>query len=138
MDQALVDELLNLIASGDGSARSRMMIASRALWLAALARKPAQSEEEWKASVSRYVDDCLRLGVALDLAIDGMRPPNPYKARLAQLGPALESLTDKLDAVMLDPAASLADLRKTVEEAIHDPAMVEAGILLDKARRLDT
>lgn len=129
-DQDTLDELLTLIESNDGSPRQRMMIASRALWMATLARQSQLTEEAFKASVSTYLDDMLRFGATLELEIDGMIAPNPYRARFAALAPVLEKLSQQLDAVMLDPGASLSDMRRAVESIQKDPGFLEAEELL--------
>lgn len=134
-DQHALDELLTLIESNDGSPKQRMMIASRALWMATLARQSQLSDEAFKASVSTYLDDMLRFGATLELEIDGMKAPNPYKARFAALAPVLERLSHQLDAVMLDPDASLSDMRSAVESIQKDPGFLEAEELL-RARDL--
>jgi len=124
-----------LIAANDGSPRARMTIACRALWMALEARQPSLSEAAFRKEVSTYLDDALRLGVALDVEIDGLRPPNPYKARFAELGPIIEQLGEELDAVMLDPDASLSDMRKVIDKVSSDPAMREAEELSQRLRR---
>lgn len=119
-------DLDEIVAVADGSPRSRMTIACHALWLALEIRKPTLSEVDWKREVSTYLDDVLRMGVTFDLEIDGLRPHNPYAARLAELGPVIEALSERLDRLILDPDASLSELRETIDSAVRDPAVIEA------------
>ncbi|MEO8757849.1 MAG: hypothetical protein ABI398_08880 [Devosia sp.] len=127
--------LADLIAASDGSPRSRMTIACHALSMALEARRPHLSEAEWKEAVSTYLDDVLRMGVTFDMVIDGMRPPNTHAARLAELAPIIEALSENVEALMLDPSTELSDLRRLIEGAVNDPSVQEAQDIL---RRRDT
>lgn len=125
-------DLDELVAAADGSPRSRMKIACHALWLALEIRKPMLSEVEFKREVSTYLDDVLRMGVTFDLEIDGLRPHNPYAARMAELAPVIEALSERIDTLILDPSTPLSELRETIESAVSDPSVQEAQEILSR------